>query len=203
MVTYEIKRNNHFLNFINDFNVSRQLDNVNQVDYDHIVNHINTFIIDVNSLNNIKMKKILKNLNLRKYYENDSNIPIETINIPIETINIPIETINIPIETINIPIETINIPIETINIFSDNDINEILNVFNFVAHNFRECAYPRICFFNYNYLLYKICELLNLNSQYYIRQFVPYQNNSQKWIINDEIWNKICDRRNIYLSTHS
>ena len=175
MVTYEIKRNNHFLNFINDFNVSRQLDNVNQVDYDHIVNHINTFIIDVNSLNNIKMKKILKNLNLRKYYENDSNIPIETINIPIETINI----------------------------FSDNDINEILNVFNFVAHNFRECAYPRICFFNYNYLLYKICELLNLNSQYYIRQFVPYQNNSQKWIINDEIWNKICDRRNIYLSTHS
>ncbi len=115
-------------------------------------------------LNIQRLRRILKKLNYRKYCEYDRPILYY--------------------------ISGIELPI----IEEDHKI-KIIKVFKEISNYYRYCCPPdRISFFNFNYVLHKICELIGMNE--YLGLFpLPYKTNYKKRTYNELMWKKLCEYR--------
>lgn len=70
---------------------------------------------------------------------------------------------------------------------------KIIKVFEKIVNSYSYCCPPnRLSFFNYNYVLHRICELINLN-EYLILFPLPYKKGTPKMIQNDLIWKNLCE----------
>lgn len=85
-------------------------------------------------------------------------------------------------------------------IVRDEDKKIILDVFDDVTKCYRQCCPPnRLNFFNYNYVLHRICELVGFDK--YLILF-PLYKSVIKLNYNDGVWKKICETNYDKWSTH-
>ena len=76
-------------------------------------------------------------------------------------------------------------------IISDDDKKIILDIFDDVTKCYHQCCPPnRLNFFNYNYVLHRICELVGFDE--YLILF-PLYKSVIKLNHNDNVWKKICE----------
>lgn len=117
-------------------------------------------IKDLTLLTPIKMRDILRKLRLYKYYEH-----IPYITYKINGVQPPVMSRKIE--------------------------ERIRNMFKEIQEPFtKHCPKNRKNFLNYNYVLHKFCELLELNE---FRDCFPLLKSREKLMEQDKIWEKICN----------
>jgi hypothetical protein len=157
------RRINHFREWLNQFQAKQSPEIPEQV-YKDIITELNkNRISDFSELNKKKMKSILKKLGYNTYYEHIHYIINKLSNLPPPKITRDMEKIFIKMFT---KIET---PWE---IYKQPD---------------------RKNFLSYSYVLYKFCELLELD---HLLDCFTLHKDASKLMENDDIWKKICDYLN-------
>ena len=157
---YAYKRINHFNEWLAQFQAKESTD-IPQNVFDSILIELKKErILDTNNIKGVKIREILKKLKLNKYYEHVPHI-INRLNGQ-------------------------NAPI------MNREIEEKLRyMFKEIQPSFQKyCPAGRNNFLSYSYVLYKFCELLELDE--YLPCF-PLLKNRDKLYIQDKIWEKICD----------
>lgn len=139
---------------------------INEDVYDRIKNELNILeIYDYNKLNNVLMKKILKKLELQKYYECINHIIYKLNNIQSNKI-----------------------------LMTREQEENIIKMFKEICDAFLICNNGEIkIFLNYNYVIYKICELCEYSD---LLLLIPLIRSVKKLEYNDSIWEKICKIKN-------
>ena len=157
---YAYKRINHFNEWLAQFQAKESTD-IPQNVFDSILIELKKErILDTNNIKGVKIREILKKLKLNKYYEHVPHI-INRLNGQ-------------------------NAPI------MNREIEEKLRyMFKEIQPSFQKyCPAGRNNFLSYSYVLYKFCELLELDE--YLPCF-PLLKNRDKLYIQDKIWEKICE----------
>jgi predicted nucleic acid-binding Zn-ribbon protein len=157
---YAYKRINHFNEWLAQFQAKESTD-IPQDVFDSILIELKKErIIDTNNIKGTKIREILKKLKLNKYYEHVPHI-INRLNGQ-------------------------NAPI------MNREIEEKLRyMFKEIQPSFQKyCPAGRNNFLSYSYVLYKFCELLELDE--YLPCF-PLLKNRDKLYIQDKIWEQICN----------
>ena len=110
------------------------------------------------------LKRIMQQLNYRKYYEYS--------------------------DAILYAINGKQLPV-----IKDADKAKIIAVFTDIVASYKQCCPPdRLGFFNYNYALQKICELIGLTEYLVLFPLPPaYLRNKDKLKHNEKIWKKLCE----------
>ena len=153
------KRLNHFKEWLNQFQAKKTPEIPNYV-FNDITKELNKLrMTDLSQLNKSTMKSILKKLNYNNYYE---------------------YTIYIINKLNNVQSPKITKDMEQIFIYMFYKIQEPWELYK---------NKNRKNFLSYSYVLYKMCELLELN--HLLKYFLLYKDN-EKIIQNDKIWEKIC-----------
>jgi len=157
---YAYKRINHFNEWLAQFQAKESTDIPQNVFDSILVELKKERILDTNNIKGVKIREILKKLKLNKYYEHVPHI-INRLNGQ-------------------------NAPI------MNREIEEKLRyMFKEIQPSFQKyCPAGRNNFLSYSYVLYKFCELLELDE--YLPCF-PLLKNRDKLYIQDKIWEKICD----------
>jgi hypothetical protein len=153
------RRINHFREWLNQFQAKQSPDIPEEVYKDIILELNKTRITDFSELNKKKMKLILKKLGYNSYYEHIHYIINKISNLPASKITRDMEKIFIKMFT------KIEVPWE---------IYKKPNRKNFLS---------------YSYVLYKFCELLELD---HLLECFTLHKDPNKLMENDEIWKKIC-----------
>jgi hypothetical protein len=157
------RRLNHFREWLNQFQ-ARQSPDINEDVYKDIINELNkNRIVDFTGLNKKRMKAILKKLGYNSYYEHAQYIINKLSNLPPPKITRDMEKIFIKMF---IKIETPWLK------YKQSD---------------------RKNFLSYSYVLYKFCELLELD---HLLDCFTLHKAPDKLMENDEIWKKICSDLN-------
>jgi len=157
---YAYKRINHFNEWLAQFQAKESTDIPQNVFDSILVELKKERILDTNNIKGVKIREILKKIKLNKYYEHVPHI-INRLNGQ-------------------------NAPI------MNREIEEKLRyMFKEIQPSFQKyCPAGRNNFLSYSYVLYKFCELLELDE--YLPCF-PLLKNRDKLYIQDKIWEKICD----------
>jgi len=157
---YAYKRINHFNEWLAQFQAKESTDIPQEVFDQILVELKKERILDTRSLKQTKIREILKKLKLNKYYEHVPHI-INRLNGQ-------------------------NAPVMS------REIEEKLRyMFREIQPSFQKhCPEGRNNFLSYSYVLYKFCELLELDE--YLPCF-PLLKNRDKLYVQDKIWQKICD----------
>ncbi len=154
------KRINHFREWLNQFQ-AKQSPDIPEYVFKDIIDEINkNRITDLNILNRDKMKSILKKLNYNTYYEHIHYIINKLSNIPPPKITRDMEHIFI----------------------------KMFNKIESLWQKFKPVN--RKNFLSYPYVLYKFCELLELD---HLLPCFQLHKAHDKLMENDEIWKKICN----------
>jgi hypothetical protein len=157
------RRINHFREWLNQFQAKQSPEIPENIYKDIIIELNKNRIIDFSELNKKKMKTILKKLGYNSYYEHIHYIINKLSNLPPPKITRDMEKIFIKMFT------KIEIPWE---------IYKQPNRKNFLS---------------YSYVLYKFCELLELD---HLLDCFTLHKDPNKLMENDEIWRKICSYLN-------
>ena len=157
---YAYKRINHFNEWLAQFQAKESTDIPQEVFDQSLVELKKERILDTRSLKQTKIREILKKLKLNKYYEHVPHI-INRLNGQ-------------------------NAPVMS------REIEEKLRyMFREIQPSFQKhCPEGRNNFLSYSYVLYKFCELLELDE--YLPCF-PLLKNRDKLYVQDKIWQKICE----------
>ena len=157
---YAYKRINHFNEWLAQFQAKESTDIPQEVFDQILVELKKERILDTRSLKQTKIREILKKLKLNKYYEHVPHI-INRLNGQ-------------------------NAPVMS------REIEEKLRyMFKEIQPSFQKhCPEGRNNFLSYSYVLYKFCELLELDE--YLPCF-PLLKNRDKLYVQDKIWQKICE----------
>jgi len=157
---FAYKRINHFNEWITQFQGKETTDIPNNI-YQEVLQEIKKNIhIDIKNITNKQVREILKKLKCNKYYENIPNI---------------------------------------INIITNRDApmitreyeDKLRSMFKEIQSPFmNNCPEYRKNFLSYSYVLYKFCELLELD---HLLQYFPLLKSREKLQQQDFIWNKICN----------
>lgn len=153
------KRLNHFREWLNQFQAKQTPDIPEQIFID-IVKELNkNRIYDLSILNKIKMKNILKKLKYNIYYEHITYIINKLNNLPPPKITRDMEKL-------------------------------FISMFYNIQDPWELYKKPeRKNFLSYSYVLYKFCELLELD---HLVDHFPLHKDPNKIMENDQIWEKIC-----------
>lgn len=153
------KRLNHFREWLNQFQAKQTPDIPEQIFID-IVKELNkNRIYDLSVLNKIKMKNILKKLKYNIYYEHITYIINKLNNLPPPKITRDMEKL-------------------------------FISMFYNIQDPWELYKKPeRKNFLSYSYVLYKFCELLELD---HLVDHFPLHKDPNKIMENDQIWEKIC-----------
>ena len=157
---YAYKRINHFNEWLAQFQAKESTDIPSEV-FDQIMVELKKErILDTRSLKQSKIREILKKLKLNKYYEHVPHI-INRLNGQ-------------------------NAPVMS------REVEEKLRyMFREIQPSFQKhCPEGRNNFLSYSYVLYKFCELLELDE--YLSCF-PLLKNRDKLYVQDKIWQAICE----------
>ena len=157
------RRINHFREWLNQFQAKQSPEIPEEIYKDIIIELNKNRISDLSELNKKKMKLILKKLGYNSYYEHIHYIINKLSNLPPPKITRDMEKIFIKMFT------KIEVPWE---------LYKQPNRKNFLS---------------YSYVLYKFCELLELD---HLLDCFTLHKDPNKLMENDEIWRKIC----IYLN---
>lgn len=156
---YAYKRINHFNEWLAQFQAKESTDIPKQV-YEEILGELKKErISDYHSLKPTKIKDILRKLHYNKYYEHIAHI-LNRLN-------------------------GVHAPVMS------REVEEKLRfMFREIQPSFQKhCPKGRSNFLSYAYVLYKFCELLELDE--YLPSF-PLLKNRDKLYVQDKIWQKIC-----------
>ena len=156
---FAYKRINHFNEWIAQFQAKESTSIPKEV-YEKVLTELNKNInLDKNNISHIEIRQILKKMKLNKYYEHIPNI-INTITGK-------------------------NAPIIS------SEYEELLRtMFKEIQEPFfKHCPDNRKNFLSYSYVLYKFCELLELD---YLLKFFPLLKSREKLQQQDAIWKCIC-----------
>lgn len=157
------KRINHFREWLNQFQAKQSPDIPECVFKDIIFELNKNRITDLSILNRKKMKQILKKLGYNSYYEHVHYIINKLSNLPPPKITRDMERI-------------------------------FIKMFNKIESIWQIYKPPtRKNFLSYPYVLYKFCELLELDHLLHCFQL---HKDYDKLMEDDEIWKKICDALN-------
>jgi len=157
------KRINHFREWLNQFQ-AKQSPDIPEIIFKDIIDELNkNRIIDLAILNRQKMKQILKKLNYNSYYEHVHYIINKLSNLPPPKITRDMERIFIKMF---------------------NKIESIWQIYKPIT---------RKNFLSYPYVLYKFCELLELDHLLHCFQL---HKDHDKLMEDDDIWKKICEALN-------
>lgn len=156
---YAYKRINHFNEWLAQFQAKESTEIPNEV-YDLIISELKKERFnDLSSLNRSKVREILKKLKLNKYYEHTPHITNR-------------------LNGQNAPIMTRETE------------EKLRHMFIEIQPSFQKhCPKDRSNFLSYSYVLYKFCELLELDE--YLHCF-PLLKNKDKLYQQDKIWQNIC-----------
>ncbi len=156
---YAYKRINHFNEWLAQFQAKESTEIPNEV-YDMIVAELKKERMnDLSSLTRSKIREILKKLKLNKYYEHTPHITNR-------------------LNGQNAPIMTRETE------------EKLRHMFIEIQPSFQKhCPKDRSNFLSYSYVLYKFCELLELDE--YLHCF-PLLKNKDKLYQQDKIWQNIC-----------
>jgi hypothetical protein len=157
------KRINHFREWLNQFQAKQSPDIPEDVFKDIIEELNKNRITDLSILDRKRMKAILKKLNYNNYYEHVHYIINKLSNLPPPKITRDMERIFIKMFNMIEPLWQIYKPLERKN------------------------------FLSYPYVLYKFCELLELD---HLLPCFQLHKAHDKLMENDEIWRKICKELN-------
>jgi len=157
------RRINHFREWLNQFQAKQSPEIPENIYRDIIIELNKNRITDFSELNKQKMKAILKKLGYNSYYEHIHYIINKLSNLPPPKITRDMEKIFIKMFT------KIEVPWELYK--QENRKN----------------------FLSYSYVLYKFCELLELD---HLLECFTLHKDPNKLTENDEIWKKICDYLN-------
>jgi hypothetical protein len=160
---YTYKRINHFNEWLAQFQAKESTEIPQEV-FDAIMVELKKErILDTRSLKRTKIREILKKLKLNKFYEHVPHI-INRIN-------------------------ALNAPVMS------REVEEKLRyMFREIQPSFQKhCPEGRNNFLSYSYVLYKFCELLDLDE--YLSCF-PLLKNRDKLYVQDKIWQAICSELN-------
>ena len=157
---YAYKRINHFNEWLAQFQAKESTDIPTEVLDSILIELKKERIIDTNTIKQTKVREILKKLKLNKYYEHVPHI-INKLNGQYAPL-------------------------------MSREIEEKLRfMFKEIQPSFvKHCPPERNNFLSYSYVLYKFCELLNLDE--YLHCF-PLLKNRDKLYNQDKIWQKICE----------
>ena len=157
---YAYKRINHFNEWLAQFQAKESTDIPNEVFDSILIELKKERILDTKNIKQTKIREILKKLKLNKYYEHVPHI-MNKLNGQYA-------------------------PLMT------REIEEKLRfMFREIQPSFQKhCPAGRNNFLSYSYVLYKFCELLDLDE--YLPSF-PLLKNRDKLYNQDKIWQKICD----------
>jgi ssDNA-binding Zn-finger/Zn-ribbon topoisomerase 1 len=154
------QRINHFREWLNQFQ-AKQSPEIPDIVFQDIINELNkNRIVDLSQINKKKMKLILKKLGHNGYYEHVHYIMNKLSNLPPPKITRDMEKIFIKM------FKKIEVPWE----------------------KFKQPG--RKNFLSYSYVLYKFCELLELD---HLLECFSLHKAPEKLMENDEIWKKICN----------
>jgi len=157
------KRINHFREWINQFQ-ARQSPDIPEEVFKEIINELNkNRITDLKVLNRKKMKKILKKLDYNSYYEHVHYIINKLTNLPPPKITRDMERIFI----------------------------KMFNKIESIWHIYKPAN--RKNFLSYPYVLYKFCELLELD---HLLPCFQLHKDDEKLMEDDELWKKMCKHLN-------
>ena len=161
---YPYKRLNHFMECLNQFQAKENI-NIPEKIYNKIINELKSRRInDLSKITLNDTRYILKQLKLNKYYEHVSFIYSKISGNPPPHLTYDQE-------------------------------NKLKILFKRIDKSFNKfCPYDRRNFFNYNYLLHKLFQLINLNQ--YLDYF-PLLKSKEKLFKQDEIWKLVCKDLNI------
>ena len=161
---YPYKRLNHFMECLNQFQAKENI-NIPENIYNKIINEFKSRRInDLSKITLSDTKYILKQLKLNKYYEHASFIYSKISGNPPPHLTYDQE-------------------------------NKLKILFKRIDKSFNKfCPSDRRNFFNYNYLLHKLFQLINLNQ--YLDYF-PLLKSKEKLFKQDEIWKLVCKDLNI------
>jgi RNA polymerase-binding transcription factor DksA len=156
---YAYKRINHFNEWLAQFQAKESTDIPSEVFDVILVELKKERILDTNNIKQTKIREILKKLKLNKYYEHVPHI-INRLNGQ-------------------------NAPV------MNREVEEKLRyMFKEIQPSFQKhCPEGRNNFLSYSYVLYKFCELLELDE--YLPCF-PLLKNRDKLYVQDKIWQQIC-----------
>ena len=154
------KRINHFREWLNQFQAKQSPDIPEEI-FKDIINELNkNRISDLTLLNRTNMKAMLKKLNYNSYYEHVHYIINKLSNLPPPKITRDMERI-------------------------------FIKMFNKIEALWQQFKPPeRKNFLSYPYVLYKFCELLELD---HLLPCFQLHKAHDKLMENDEIWQKICN----------
>jgi len=157
---YAYKRINHFNEWLAQFQAKESTEIPQEV-YDAILVELKKErILDFRMLKPAKIREILKKLKYNKYYEHVPHI-MNRLNGE------------------NAPVMTREVE------------EKLRNLFKEIQPSFQKhCPKGRSNFLSYSYVLYKFCELLELDQ--YLASF-PLLKNRDKLYVQDKIWEKICE----------
>ena len=157
------RRINHFKEWLNQFQ-AKQSPEIDEEVYKDIVTELNkNRITDLSCLNKKKMKSILKKLGYNEHYEHIHYIINKLSNLPPPKITRDMEKIFIKMFT---------------------KIEGLWEIYK---------QKKRKNFLSYSYVLYKFCELLELD---HLLDCFTLHKAQEKLTENDEIWKKICNHLN-------
>jgi hypothetical protein len=156
---YAYKRINHFNEWLAQFQAKESTEIPNEV-YDLIIGELKKERFnDLSGLNRSKVREILKKLKLNKYYEHTPHITNR-------------------LNGQNAPVMTRETE------------EKLRHMFIEIQPSFQKhCPKDRSNFLSYSYVLYKFCELLELDE--YLHCF-PLLKNKDKLYQQDKIWQNIC-----------
>jgi Zn finger protein HypA/HybF involved in hydrogenase expression len=156
---YAYKRINHFNEWLAQFQAKESTEIPKEV-YDSIIAELKKERInDLSSLNRSKIREILKKLKMNKYYEHTPHITNR-------------------LNGQNAPVMTRETE------------EKLRHMFIEIQPSFQKhCPKDRSNFLSYSYVLYKFCELLDLDE--YLHCF-PLLKNKDKLYAQDKIWQNIC-----------
>lgn len=157
------KRINHFREWLNQFQ-AKQSPDIPEIIFKEIIDELNkNRITDLKILNRKKMKQILKKLNYNSYYEHVHYIINKLTNLPPPKITRDMERIFI----------------------------KMFNKIESIWHIYKPP--DRKNFLSYPYVLYKFCELLELD---HLLPCFQLHKDDEKLMEDDELWKKICKHLN-------
>lgn len=156
---YAYKRINHFNEWLAQFQAKESTEIPKEV-YDSIIAELKKERInDLSSLNRSKIREILKKLKMNKYYEHTPHITNR-------------------LNGQNAPVMTRETE------------EKLRHMFIEIQPSFQKhCPKDRSNFLSYSYVLYKFCELLDMDE--YLHCF-PLLKNKDKLYAQDKIWQNIC-----------
>ena len=157
---FAYKRINHFNEWLSQFQGKETTDIPSNVYQDVLKEIKKNMYLDTNNITNKQIREILKKYKHNKYYENIPNI----INM-ISNREAPLITRDCE-EKLRCMFKEIQLP------FMNN------------------CPHNRKNFLSYSYVLYKFCELLELD---HLLQYFPLLKSREKLQQQDFIWKKICN----------